>query len=1053
MGKKTLFTFIIVLLGACQLFYAQDLTVSGTVTDELGNPLPGVNVVVKGTKNGTATDFEGLYSIDAKNGETLVFSFIGFTKKEFPIQQANLDIVLIEDANQLDEIVVTAFGIEKETKELGYSVSQIKTSELDLSGQTNALNALQGRVAGLQIRQTSGAAGAGADILIRGISSVAPGRDNQPLIIVDGVAINNDTFAGNVLPTAGSNADNSGQQYGFTSRAGDVNPDDIESYNVLKGAAATALYGVRAANGAIVITTKKGKAGRARVGFSAVTTFSNVAKTPEYQKQYREGFGGVPRQLYTPETETGFTRVNNGTVFYNWGPLLSDDSYTNSDGSVVDLSEDKFYNPYDLFRTGLNTQLNFNIAGATEKMDYFFSVGNQNIESIVPNSDFGKTTFRFNAGYLVSDKFKISSSISYTNSGGSRANGGDKSVISSLAYFSSTFPVNDYKNLDGSERDYSNGIIDNPRYYAETSSFEDDVNRWIGSVNLNWSPKEWVNINYIAQVDNYSDQRDRFVPADLDSGTQVNGFIVNENINYLGLDSNLLISFTKDWSDKFTTSFLLGNQISDRKRVYDRMYGENFNIPYYNHISNTTTRDNANGVSQERNVGVFGELKLDYDNKLFLSITGRNDWLSTLPEENMSFFYPSVSASYLFTEDLFKDSDVFSFGKIRASYAEVGNGPGFGQVGNYIYPAGNFPFGGVGGYATSTQAGNENLKPERSQSWEVGTDLRFFKNRLRFDYAYYTTQVSDQIFTTSVPRSTGVSTYVTNAGDYETWGHELLVSGDIIKNEKINWELIYNFSTNEGKVLDLPDDIDNITYASDGGPEIFARVKEGDKMGSIYGYKYRRENNGELYIDSNGYPTIDQREGYVKIGNAFPDFVMSLGSNFRYKNLTFNFLVEWSEGGDKYSWTRRQMLRQGTAMVTADRVRTPDVVLNGVMEDPNNAGSYIPNTTPAAFGLDEDYFRSWSRYTGAAENILQDASWVKLRNIGVSYDLSGYFLKRFNVTSFVLNASASNILLWTPYDGYDPEGSTYSAGSGIYGFSGQGIPLTENYSFGVQIGF
>lgn len=1065
MRQKYLFSLLVLLISATQFIFAQELSVSGKVVDAAGAALPGVNVLVKGTNNGTSTDFDGNYTIGVAKGEVLVFTFVGFAKQEVAVTGPSLNVMMSEDSGQLEEVVITAFGIEKQTKELGYSVSQVKTEDLDLSGQTNALNALQGRVAGLTITQTSGGAGAGADILIRGISSVAPGRDNQPLIIVDGLPVNNDTFTGNVLPSAGSNADNSSQQYGFTSRAGDLNPDDIESYNVLKGAAATALYGVRAANGAIIITTKKGKEGRAKFGFTASTTFKNVNTTPEYQKTYREGFGvtkpggqpfetiAQPRQLYTPETATGFTRVNSGTIFYNWGPLLSDDTYTNTNGTIVDLSGDKFYDPMDLYKTGINTLINFNVAGATEKMEYFFSVGRQNEESTIPNSDFDKTTVRFNAGYLISDKLKIGSSISYANSGGRRANGGDKSVSSSLAYFSWSYPVNDYKNANGSERDYSLGIIDNPRYYAETSSFEDDVNRWIGNVTLSWVPAAWMNVNYSAQIDNYSDQRDRFVSADLDSGSQVGGFVINENINYLGLDSNLLVTFTHSFSDKFSTSLLLGNQISDRDRDYDRMYGEKLNIPYYNHISNTTVRDNSNAVNHERNVGLFGELKLEYDDKLFLSVTGRNDWLSTLPEDNNSFFYPSVSASYIFTEDLFADSDFFSFGKLRASYAEVGNGPGFAETGQYIYPANNFPFGGVGGYATSTLAGNSNLKPERSKSWEVGADFRFFKNRLRFDYAYYTTAVSDQIFRTTVPRSTGIATYVTNAGDYETWGHELMIAGDLIKNDNWTWELIYNFSTNEGEVTDLPDDIDNITYASDLGPEIFSRVKEGDKMGTMYGYKYRRENDGQLFIGADGYPTIDTRDGYVVIGNAFPDFITSLGSNLRWKNFSFNFLVEWKEGGDKYDWTRRQMLRQGTSIDTEFRVRTADYVFEGVMADPGNSDNFIPNTNPANRGVDEDYYRSWSRYTGAAEVILQDASWVKIRNIGVSYDFAGHFLKKWNITNFILTASANNLLLWTPYDGYDPEGSTYSAGSGIYGFSGQGIPLTENYSFGIQIGF
>ncbi|MCK0130444.1 SusC/RagA family TonB-linked outer membrane protein [Flavobacteriaceae bacterium F08102] len=1051
MRKKLTVTLLAFFTTAFSLVLAQEITVSGKVSDEAG-ALPGVNIRIKGTNKGAATDFDGNYQITASIGNVLVFSSLGYVTQEITVTGTTHNVTMVEDAGQLDEVVITAFGIKKETKELGYSVTQVKTEDLNLAGQSNGITALQGKVAGLQIRQNSGGAGAGSDISIRGISSLAPGRDNQPLIIVDGIAINNDTFAGSVLPSAGSNSPGSNEQFGFTSRAGDINPDDVESYNILKGAAATALYGVRAANGAIIITTKKGIQGKPKVNFSVNTTFRNVTKTPEQQLKYREGFGGEPRQLYTPETETGFTRVNNGTVFYNWGPKYAADSYTNDDNTIVDLSGDRIYDPMDLFKTGINTQINFNIAGASDKIDYFFSAGNSTDESTVPNSNFDKTTFRFTGGYQVAENFKINTSISYAKSGGKRANGGDKSIISALAYFSNTFPVNDYQNADGSERDYSHGIIDNPRYYAERSSYEDDVNRWIGNITLNYNPLDWMNIVYTAQVDNYADHRDRFVPGDLDSGSQVGGFVVNENVRFVGLESNLLVTMTKDWNDKFTSSLMVGNQVSDRKRNYDRIYGEQLNIPYFNHISNTGIRDNSSSISHLRNTGLYGEIKLGYDNKLFLSMTGRNDWLSTLPTNNRSFFYPSISASYIFSEDFIGDNSILSFGKIRASYAEVGNGPGFAQTDSYILPANGFPFGGVGGYATSISGGNINLVPERSKSIEIGADLRFLKNRLRFDYAYYTTKVTDQIFSTSVPPSTGLSRFVTNAGSYETSGHELMISGDIIKTEDLNWQMIFNFSTNKGKVLDLPDDIDNITYASDGGPEIYSRVKEGDKMGTIYGYKWRRENNGERYIDANGYPTIDRSEGYVIVGNAFPDFVSSIGNHLRWKNIGFNFLLEWSKGGDKYSWARRQMLRNGTSKATELRIRTADYVFSGVMEDPANPGTYIPNTTPAAFGLDEDYYRSWSRYTGAAEAILQDASWIKLRSIGLSYDFSSH-LTKWNINSFVLNASANNIILWTPYDGYDPEGSTYSAGSGVYGFSGKGIPLTENYSIGLQIGF
>ncbi len=1045
MKQKRLFSFFIVFSLAISCVFAQEKTVTGEVTDISGTALPGVNILIKGTSDGTSTDFDGKYSIRAKDGDVLIISYLGFATKEVTVSGNTLDIMLEEDSNELDEVLVTAFGIQKETKELGYSVSQVKTADLDLSGQTSAVAALQGRVAGLQINRTSGTAGGGVDILIRGISSMNPDRDNQPLIIVDGIALNNDTFSGDVRPSSGSNSPNSSEQFTFSSRASDINPDDIESYNVLKGAAATALYGVRAANGAIVITTKKGKQGKARVNISASTTIREVRKTPELQTTYREGFSGAPRTLYDPDSDTGFNRVQNATSFYSWGPKYSEDSYTLPDGTVVDLTNDKFYNPYDLFKTGVNTQINMNISGANEKIDYYFSMGNSSDEGVVPNTNYSKTTFRFKGGYNVTDKFKINTSVSYTNSGGSRANNGDKSVMSSLSYYSATFPINDYQNPDGSQRNYSFGIIDNPRYFVEKSNLKDNVDRWIGNATFNWSPAEWIDVTYAAQIDNYADRRNRFVPPDLDVGTQVGGFILDQNINFTGLESNLLVVLKKDWSENWNTTLTLGNQVSDAKRTAAFIRGETLNVPGINDLANTINMFAGKSVTHLRNVGLFGEFKAGYKNKLFLTVTGRNDWVSTLPKENRSFFYPSISGSYVFTEDIFKDSQVFSFGKLRASWAEVGKGPGFGQVGRYFIADGDFPFGGTGGYRLSTQLGDPNMLPERNRSVEFGADLRFLNNRIRVDYAYYKTRVKDQIFGVGTAYSSGLSRIVRNAGDFETFGHELLISADIVKTEGLHWELIWNFTTSEGKVLELPEDIESIVFADAGFAGVTSEVKEGDKMGTLYGWKWRYE-NGQRYIDANGKPEIDFTERQV-VGNAFPDFVTSIGSNLSWNNFAFNFLIEWKEGGDLYDAGRRNSIRNGILKFT--EFRDVNTVLSGVMDDGN--GGFIPNTTETF--IDQNYYRSSTDYNRASEILVQDASWLKLRNISLTYDFNGGFKDRIKIDRLALTLSANNILLWTPYEGTDPEGNQYSAGSNVYGFAGLSVPITESYSFGVNIGF
>ena len=1043
MKKKLTFLFLVLFTLSFSTSNAQNITVSGSVTDASSVPLPGVNIQVKNTNTGTATDFDGKYQISASQGAVLIFSYVGFATQEVTVTGPTLNVSLAEDAGALDEVVVTAFGIERTTRELGYSITKVEAEDINMSGQANPIVGLQGRVAGVQISQSSGSSGAGVDILIRGVTSMNPERGNQPLIIVDGLALNNDTFTGNVLPSAGSNSPSSAEQFSFSSRVGDINPEDIESFNVLKGAAATALYGVRASNGAIVITTKKGKSGKAKINLTASTSLRNINKTPALQTTYREGFNGLPRTLYTPETETGFTRLG-GTSFYAWGPEYSADSATLTDGRVIDLTDDQFYDPYDLFRSGVNTQVNFNISGANDKIDYFFSAGNNKEKGVLPNTDYNKTALRFKSGFKVTDNFNLNTSIAYTKSGGKRANGGDKSVFSSLSYYTATFPINDYQNADGSQRNYSFGLIDNPRYFLEKSALEDNVNRWVGNITLNWNPISWANITYAAQVDNYSDKRNRFVPPDLDTGIQVQGFIVDENINLFALESNLLVALNKKWSEDFSTILTLGNQISDSKRDYSFIRGETLNVPGINDLANTINIYGGNTIVQERNVGVFGELKADYKNRLFLTLTGRNDWVSTLPKENRSFFYSSASLAYDI-HDLLGDSNTFSFGKLRASWAEVGKGPLFGQIGRFFVSDGDFPFNGTGGYRYSTRLGDIAIKPEKTRSLELGADLRFFKNRFRLDYAYYTSRVKDQIFTQGTALSSGLSGFTRNAGDYETFGHEILLSAEIMKTADFKWEAILNWSTNEGRVLSLPDDIESLIFADSGFAGVTSEIREGDKMGNLYGYKWRYE-NGKLYIGSDGLPRVNLDERVV-VGNAFPDFIASITNDFKYKNFSFNFLLEWKKGGDLYDSGRRNSIRNGLLDFTAYRDVT--TVLDGVMDDGN--GGFVTNTIEGNIG--QNYYRDSNRYNRASEILVQDASWIKLRNIGVTYNFGSNLVKSLGLDDFSITASAQNILIWTPYEGYDPEGNQYSAGSNVYGFAGLSTPIAESYSIGLKVGF
>ena len=1055
--KKTILFFSLFVMATSMLF-SQKMSVSGTVSDSSGSPLPGVSILIQGTNNGTSSDFDGNYKINATKGDVLVFSFLGYKTQNVTVSGQAHNVSLVDDTSQLDEVIITAFGIKKEAKSLGYSVQQVKAEDLSLAGQNNSLEALQGKVAGLRINRTSGSAGGGVDMLIRGVTSVDPSRNNQPLIVVDGMILNNDTFAGNVLPSAGSNAVNSSEQFGFSNRAGDINPDDIESYSVLKGAAATALYGIEASNGAIVITTKKGTKGKAKITFSTATTFRNVVTTPDLQKKFREGHKTSRRPGVTidPNSDDGYNRYS--WAFYSWGVPFSDDKFEHFDGDgnlvhTTDLSRDMFYSPYDMFQTGINIQTNASISGADEKINYFLSLGNSNDSGILPNTNYGKKTMRFKGGYKVKDNLSIKSSVSYANSGGARANGGDKSVFSSLSYWSSTFPINDYLTKDGKQKNYTPGWIDHPRYFLETSNLKDNVNRWVGNASVVWDPMDWMNITYTAQVDNYSDQRNRFVPADLDVGTQVGGFVIEQAINFTGLESNLLVTFDKKITENLEASLLVGHSAKDSKRINFYTRGEGLNVPGINDLSNTANLFSGKGVSQRRSVGVFGDFKLAYKNQLFLSVTGRNDWLSDLPAENRSFFYPSASFSWVFSE-LFKSNDFLSFGKLRSSWAQVGKGPGAGKVGHYYYPDASFPFSGTGGYYSGTHSGDLNLKPETLDSYEIGFDLRFLQNRINLDYSYYRGVVTDQIFTVGSAYSSGLSGVLRNAGSYETWGHEFLLGARIIDNDNFKWKTNFNFSTNTGKITDLPDDLEEIVFYDD---YITNKAKEGDALGTLYGWKFQTI-DGERYVNEDGKWVItgSENEGYyyegenqkVIVGNAFPDFVTSFSNSLNYKGFGFDFLLEWKKGGDIYDKGFRNALRNGNLLETEFRDQTR--ILDGVMDD--GSGNFIKNTQETMISAN-NYYRDSDNYNIASEVILQDGSWLKLRSIGFNYEFGKSLFDQINIDRLSLSLNANNILLWTPFKGYDPEGNYFSAGSNIYGYNGLSVPLSRSYSLGIKVQF
>lgn len=1003
----------------------QDIQVEGSVEDKDGLPLPGVTVMEKETSNGTVTNMDGNYSLQVSGSNVvLVFSFIGYETVEVAVDgRENIDMILNTSSEALDEVVVTSFGIKQEKKALGYAVQEVSGEEITRTEEPNLVNALRGKVAGVSINSSSGAAGAGSNIIIRGITSLSPSGDNQPLFVVDGMPISNSTTSGSVLPSEGSAASGSNEQYSFTNRAADINPEDIKSISILKGPSATALYGLRAANGAVIITTKKGKEGKTQIRVKSTVAFEEVNKTPDIQMTYREGWRGRARAFEDPDSRFGYTYG-----YYTWGPP----------NGPLDNPE----NPHEEFyRTGLRFNNYASISGGTNKTNFYTSVSNLSQKGIVPNTNYNRTTIKISGETTLAENFKVSGSANYSNSGGSRPNGGDKSVVSNLRRWSPTIDVNDHVMPDGSEKDYTNGVINNPLYLAENSTFEDNVNRIIGNVGFNYTPFKWMTIDYKIGMDYYNDSRVRFAANDIKVAIPVNGFMIEENINYKEINSNFLVTLQKEFNPDLSGSITLGNQLTDIN--YDRLNtrGEGFNLPDFKDLSNTTNLFTNKNAYTRRLVGVFADAKLNYKETLFLNVTARNDWASTLPKENRSFFYPSVNMSYIFTETLGAQQDDFlSYGKLRASWAKVGKDASPYVVGQYFEGTPGFPLNGIGGFKKSNSAGSLSLKPERTTSYEFGADLRFWGNRMGVDLTYFQQASKNQIVSFPVSNPSGLSRFTTNAGELESTGIEALIDFKPIQTDDFSWDVTVNWTRIRSEVLSLPEGLEVIEFQSS-HEGVTSRVLEGGSPGDLYGYGYERTDNGELLIDDAGLPNVN-RDSLKYVGSAMPDWTGGITNSFSYKNFNFSFLVEVKQGGDAYDESRINDWEFGTITATNDRYK--EVIFQGV------TGDGQPNTQPVI--LDQDYYRL-SRYNAASELLMQDASWIRLRSASLSYRLPKSVLDRTFFTGVTLSATGNNLLLITPFEGYDPEGTTYSAGSNAFGLTGYNIPNTRSVIFGLSLNF
>ncbi|WP_420148881.1 SusC/RagA family TonB-linked outer membrane protein [Spirosoma sp.] len=1040
MNKLLRIWIVLAFLFCSSLARAQQIDLNGTVSSEEG-PLPGVNVSIKGTTTGTQTNENGRYSLRVNTGNSvLVFSYIGYESQEVTVgNRTRIDVTLRSDNKTLNEVVVTALGISREKKALGYAAQSVNSEQIVQNRQPNLVNALQGKVAGVTISSTGGAPGQGARILIRGINSLDVSRDNQPLFVVDGVLFDNSTSTGTT---------NSGAELrGMSNRAADINPDDVETINILKGGAATALYGLRGANGVVVITTKSGKAGAFRANYSGTYGFENVNKLPEVQDKYTIGYSGV----YNPQD-----------FFPSWGPTVEEAR------KIDPTHPEKLYNIYkDAYYTGKQFQNNLSFTGGTDKINFLSSIGHLRQEGVIPFTDFNKLSVRLNTNVKFSDKFTTGANLNFINSGGDRYNA-DR-YNESLSYWSPRYDVRDYLNADGSYKTYGNG---NPIYGAMTNKLRDNVNRLVGGLNFNYTPFSWLSLNYRAGLDTYSDDRRRWAPGPAGTaGERVYednalGFVYQYNTNFRAITSTFTASANHKFGENFNTTLRIGHDLYDRRIRGFGAEGTELSVYNYFDLRNAKTVVPTQSGEDYRLMGIFGELTVDYKDFLFLTLTGRNDVTSSLQAPNNSFFYPSASLSYLFSRQM-QLPQFISLGKLRASYAQIGK-----DAAPYSTITGYSPYtqlpSGTTGFTRGALLGDPNLRPEFTDTFEAGLEMSFLNNRFGLDFTYYNSLSKDQIIRVDVTSTTGYVNAAINSGSMRNRGVELVLRATPVRTGKFNWDVNLNFSANRNKILSIREGLTEINYASQFGyssSTVTMRLVPGYAYGNLYGRSYQRyypnaaeanaspelDRSRPIVIGANGFPVINTAQKIL--GNSQPKWIGGLNNTLTYGNFTLTALVDARVGQDRYNQMSNFFSAFGIAKYTEDRNTTK--VFEGVLADgtPNTKAVWLgQGKGPDGVDYTNGFYRNVHR--GVSENFIEDASWVRLRSVGLSYGLPTTL---FNKSSFVKNARVSitgnNLALWTKYTGYDPETSSTNSGSNVDGFTGFTYPAVRSFLFSLNVGF
>lgn len=1055
--EKRLFMFLAGLFLSIGMAVAQTQVTGTVVSGEDGEPIVGASVKVSGTKTGTITDVDGKFALNVPEGTKLVVTYLGMLPKTVNASVSGaMKIKLDPDNKVLDEVVVTAMGITREKKALGYASQVLDAKDLNTSGTSSLASAMQGKLTGVDIRTSSGAPGASAQIVIRGARSFD--GNNTPLYVVDGMPISSTPDFDTKESVTG--ADNA-------SRTIDLNPDDIESINVLKGQAASALYGIRASNGVILITTKRGSKGSTKpvITFSTDLSAQTLSRKFEHQDVYAQG---TTLSKYNPNTSM------------SWGPKIADlandatyggntnNKYTNGD---LTSHAGMYYNPKyaaaglsgwatpqthdnvgDFFKTGFTQNSTFNISQRKNDVSYSFSVSDTYQKGVIPSTGMTRTGARGVVDWKVNDQWKTGFSANYSSVKIKSAPGANSGIVNVVYSAPAEYDLKGtpyHKPGDPTSQILFRATnFNNPYWWADNDEYSQHTNRVFGNAYAEYSPKLNWGKNYKivfreqAGIDMYTSNNSEI--AEVGSAKNTKGEVENIGTQNNIFNNLLTANFTAKWgaNEEWDFGFVLGNEFNHQyRRKWDY---DGTGLAFYGQptIGNTSSMDaHSDYHIQERTVGVFGQMSLSWMDMLFLTVTGRNDVVSTMPRGNRSFFYPSVSLGWIFTElPALKENHVLSYGKLRLSYAQVGQAGQFYNNymyvpsytgGMYVYTPISYPLGGAKGYAPYYVKFDENLKPQNTSNWETGIDLGLFKNRVRVEYTLSYQDVRNQIFDVPTAGTTGYQALRTNAGQMTTLSHELSVNASVIDHANYGLDLGVNFTKITNKVKKLADGVESIMLGGFVEPQV--RAQAGYTYPNIYGKAFKRTEDGQLLLNANGLP--QGTAASVNLGECTPDFNMGFNLRAHYKQLSLSATMDWQKGGCMYNGTLLTMNYFGASKASLP-YHEGTMVAEGI-----NEATGQKNTVQVS---KQQYYMAYNDVTEAG---IFDTSFLKLRDVTLSYQFPKFAGINLSVYGF-----ARNILLWAKLPGLDPESSQGNGNMSGY-FERYSIPNSSSFGGGFKIVF